>query len=347
LERDFVAMLGRYREEVAVEAPRTPTHQSATGFVSPSLSPVAGTTPDASRSVCRSPDVHDTSDSSNGEHTPRYPVSSSHLAPPSSRSVVAAAGGVVGLPQPRFAEQGPLQPPSTLNADILPCTVYITRIPKLMSDARLRTILTNFGELNKVRVYDSCTKRGNSAEKDDSSFSFVEFRSPAAARSLIAALDRAAVHLIGRTWENATWHIVQSGSSALFDESESPLLSSTLRCSPARSAIHDHDPRDAVFDSRTRVRECIFGNSPRAGPATPAPSTNGPAGFTTRPLPNRPMPPAVPAASVVASFNNSSTGLNAGAVPWTAPRDLSADLEQPAASSADSSASGFVVTVEH
>ena len=112
-------------------------------------------------------------------------------------------------------------------AETLACTVYVTRIPATTSESKLRSLfLEGGGELNKVRLYEDSSNRG--------AFGFVEFSTPAAARDMIEKLDRRRVD------------------------------GATIRCSAARSAIHEADPRDAIVgENGERIRPCLFGLSPK------------------------------------------------------------------------------------
>jgi hypothetical protein len=332
-ERDFMAIVARFKEEGAAEAPRTPTQValSAPGHT-PSKFPWTREsdliqTPDPEASVSSNDDM------------PVFAVASQQ--PPIPRHAVSSTGSVVGLPPPRMSEPTTQQPPSTLNADILPCTVYVTRIPRALSDSKLRAILFHYGDVTKVRVYDSTSKRSVSGERDDSAFCFVEYRTPTGARNLATILDRAQLHLIGTSWESAVWHVTALGTAPAFTDDTHVLAAAVLRCSPARSAIHDHDPRDAVYDARGKLRECLFGVLPRAAGASlnsSVSSLNGPLSFTTRPMPKQASTVSTP----------SKAGLNISAMPWTGPSVAADPVEGERAnrSTLDSShgSSGFIVT---
>lgn len=110
------------------------------------------------------------------------------------------------------------------------CTVYITRIPSTTPEARLRAMFLEFGQINKVRLYEDLTSKA--------AYGFIEFTTPEAATQMIATCDR-------RKLDNAI-----------------------IRCNTAKKAIRDQDPRDAIFDTAgDRIRDCLFGLSakPRNG----------------------------------------------------------------------------------
>jgi hypothetical protein len=206
------------------------------------------------------------------------------LAPAAPRTLTAANGAIVAVPQ---VPQSFV--PSTLQAEVLACTVYVTKIPRRMEEARLRGMFAQFGELNKVRIYEGAgpgqqslgrgsghgnrraaqpadwsasPASGDAIAAEPSSFGFVEFAMSSSARLMIEHLDRTSVSL----------HRLAGGRGHLWttnrqDEGEVVAVSS-LRCSAARSAIHDHDARDAIYHPGSgRARECVFGhNLPTAPP---------------------------------------------------------------------------------
>lgn len=248
--------------------------------------------------------------------------------------------------------------PSTLQADILACTVYVTRIPKALSEARLRQLFSQHGDLNKVRIYDGSGAGRNErpagrADRDDVSFGFVEFATPNAAAALIAGLDRALVQCVGphRGMSSPTsgnWHVTPHGAVSDVPDHANVIVSSTIRCSPARSAIHDHDPRDAIYDrAEGRVRECLFGLLAKPQ----APAASGP------PASRRTVPAGSPAAAFGGKASFGSASLNAAASAWSPgatggpafaaaerPAPASQDVGANTSGASSSSGDGFIVT---
>jgi len=178
--------------------------------------------------------------------------------------------------------------------DLLACTVYLTKLPGGLTDAKLRRLISYFGEFHKVRMYKEKTPpaiRGGSAASANAfgsnasrgSFGFVEFAAASSAKSMIDYFRNAPM-----TCAHPFHFLVDGETSSRFTEEELRQLAST-RASYAKSAIHDHHPRDATADPisptttetpqaqarQLRMQPCSFGLASSLPPGTPEVTQHG------------------------------------------------------------------------
>jgi RNA recognition motif-containing protein len=166
---------------------------------------------------------------------------------------------------------------TTLQKDLLACTVYLTKLPGGLTDAKIRRLITYFGEFNKVRMYKEKTPpalRGGggagsaSSQQNRGCFGFVEYAQPSSAKAVIDYFRNASM-----TSNNAFHFLIGGDLSTAFTIDEIGPLSLT-RASYAKSAIHDQHPKDAIFEPivgggeptttingqpNVKVQGCMFG----------------------------------------------------------------------------------------
>jgi hypothetical protein len=164
----------------------------------------------------------------------------------------------------------------TLQKELLACTVYLTKLPASLSEQQMRRLLFSFGEVHKVRMYSEKSAAGSGLDKHHRGvFAFAEFAQQSSAKSLIEYFRNCSCTALPFPFlRTPTLNLAE-----MFSEGDVKALVGT-RASYARSAIHDQDPRDAVFDSmpnfssassvsdgpqapevRLKSRQCTFGIS--------------------------------------------------------------------------------------
>lgn len=137
---------------------------------------------------------------------------------------------------------------TTLQKDLLACTVYLTKLPGGLTDAKIRRLITYFGEFNKVRMYKEKTPpalrggAGASSQQNRGCFGFVEYAQPSSAKAVIDYFRNASMT------SNTAFHFLIGGdlTTAFTIDEIGPL--SLTRASYAKSAIHDQHPKDAIFE---------------------------------------------------------------------------------------------------
>jgi RNA recognition motif-containing protein len=186
--------------------------------------------------------------------------------------------GGASMPQrlPQSAPQTqstPLTFETTLQKDLLACTVYLTKLPGGLTDAKIRRLISHFGEFNKVRMYKEKTPpalRGGPGQPPPSQhnrgcFGFVEYAQPSSAKAVIDYFRNASMT------SNTPFHFLIGGDlTTAFTLDEITPLTFT-RASYAKSAIHDQHPKDAIFEPisagaaaggaqpNVKVQGCMFG----------------------------------------------------------------------------------------
>lgn len=199
------------------------------------------------------------------------------IAPPSSRqptlSLTNVAAHPFGLQHVAAASSHLVTYETTLQKDLLACTVYLTKLPAGLTDAKVRRLISYFGEVNKVRMYKEKTppsiRSGGTAQhvahnnQNRGCFGFVEYAQPSSAKAMIDYFRNASMTLAN------PFHFLIGGDHISAFSAEDIKLLALTRASYAKSAIHDQHPKDAVFEPtaahsaegapNVKVQPCMFG----------------------------------------------------------------------------------------
>jgi hypothetical protein len=322
-----------------------PTPQSIRSAAVPTTSPVS--TAGMPKTV-RSPDAFNTSVESAGGAT----ASSTHNT--SLSSIVSEASL---LATDVSAAEVTMM---TLQKDLLACTVYLTKLPAL-AEPKIRRLLFAFGEVHKVRMYrekglPALAAAPQLQQPQRGAFGFAEFAQPSAAKAMIDYFRNCGSSACPFYFLRQPTPV---SAEAFTDDELQQLLSA--RASYARSAIHDQDPRDAVFDTpnpssifvsaatvsdaadgsppeclKVKSRRCTYG-VPQASAPIATSSVQQPPAAAQQPIVIPTTTPASSSSSWPHTQQQQQHLLNQGNLHHT----LSSSAAPSAAASLNSSAGGF------